>query len=89
MLASVAGHASISGEGGSGSNGHRRFIRWKQAPLTQEIDVKNGTRSPRKQGSRRMYMNDRKIEQTMEIDELPENDERLLKKPEIKRDEMA
>ena len=25
----------------------------------------------------------------MEIDELPENDERLLKKPEIKRDEMA
>jgi Family of unknown function (DUF5681) len=42
-----------------------------------------------------MYMNDRKrkmevlrlIEQTMEIDELPENDERLLKKPEIKRDD--
>ena len=29
------------------------------------------------------------IEETMEIDELPENDERLLKKPEIKRDEMA
>jgi hypothetical protein len=27
--------------------------------------------------------------QTMEIDELPENDERLLKKPEIKRDEMG
>jgi hypothetical protein len=25
----------------------------------------------------------------MEIDELPENDERLLKKPEIKRDEMG
>ena len=38
-------------------------------------------------------MNDRKrlrlIEQTMEIDELPENDERLLKRPEIKRDEMG
>jgi hypothetical protein len=29
------------------------------------------------------------IEETMEIDELPENDERLLKKPEIKRDEMG
>ena len=29
------------------------------------------------------------IEGTMEIDELPENDERLLKRPEIKRDEMA
>jgi Family of unknown function (DUF5681) len=27
------------------------------------------------------------IEETMEIDELPENDERLLKKPEIKRDD--
>jgi hypothetical protein len=44
-----------------------------------------------------MYMNDRKrkmkvlrlIEQTMEIDELPENDERLLKKAEIKRDETG
>jgi hypothetical protein len=41
-----------------------------------------------------MYMNDRErkiklIEETMEIDELPENDERLLKKPEIKRDEMG
>ena len=42
-------------------------------------------------------MNDRKrkmkvlrlIEETMEIDELPENDERLLRKPEIKRDEMG
>jgi hypothetical protein len=31
----------------------------------------------------------RLIEETMEIDELPENDERLLRKPEIKRDEMA
>jgi hypothetical protein len=31
----------------------------------------------------------RLIEETMEIDELPENDERLLKKPEIKRDEMG
>jgi hypothetical protein len=29
------------------------------------------------------------IEETMEIDELPENDERLLKKAEIKRDEMG
>jgi hypothetical protein len=29
------------------------------------------------------------MEQTMEIDELPENDERLLKKPEIKRDETG
>jgi hypothetical protein len=36
-----------------------------------------------------MYMNDRKIEQTMEIDELPENDERLLKQPEILRDDMG
>jgi hypothetical protein len=103
MLASVAGHASISGEGGSGSNGNwlrRNWWLWsyvKQAPVTQEIDVKNGPRSPRKPGSRRMYMNDRKrkmkvlrlIEQTMEIDELPENDERLLKKAEIKRDEMG
>jgi hypothetical protein len=29
------------------------------------------------------------MEQTMEIDELPENDERLLRKPEIKRDEQG
>ena len=29
------------------------------------------------------------IEETMEIDEQPENDERLLRRPEIKRDEMG
>jgi len=39
--------------------------------------------------ARHVQWRDGLIEQAMEIDELPENDERLLKKPEIKRDEMA
>jgi hypothetical protein len=39
--------------------------------------------------ARHVQWRDGLIEQTMEIDELPENDERLLKKPEIKRDEMG
>jgi hypothetical protein len=39
--------------------------------------------------ARHVQWRDGLIEQAMEIDELSENDERLLKKPEIKRDEMG
>jgi hypothetical protein len=39
--------------------------------------------------ARHVQWRDGLIEQTMEIDELPENDERLLKMPEIKRGEMG
>ena len=56
MLAIVAGHTSISGEGGSGPNGywpHRNGWLWSSVKraaatvkvhVTEEIDVKNGSR---------------------------------------------
>jgi hypothetical protein len=58
-----------------------------QRPGANSDLIKN--REDRDCTARHVQWRDGLIEQAMEIDELPENDERLLKKPEIKRDEMA
>ena len=58
-----------------------------QRPGTNSDLIKNS--EDRDCTARHVQWRDRLIEETVEIDELPENDGRSLKKAEIKRDEMA